>query len=145
MSTNLKYQKLKRVCLTDVLKRWGSFHLLLCSLSNVRSSYFKKFVFCPLRCFHEAKTSGLIFLFGLIQLVQEATEVQPGVLIFCDDPSVEKAAHSAVHKINEALTSDNKLALYQILTARKVQEVWDVCDKRKKYDKLMLMLMMLFC
>lgn len=80
-------------------------------------------MFCHLKYFHEAKTSGLIFLFCLILLLQEATDVQPGVLIFCDDPSVEKAAHSAVHKINEGLTSDNKLALYQILTARKVQEV----------------------
>ncbi|XP_071342605.1 kininogen-1 [Trachinotus anak] len=50
---------------------------------------------------------------------QETADVQPGVLIFCDDPTVEKAANSAVHKINERLSIGHKLALYQILTASK--------------------------
>ncbi|KAM9358416.1 kininogen-1 [Symphorus nematophorus] len=49
----------------------------------------------------------------------QVAEVQSGVLIFCDDPSVEKAVHSAVHKFNEGLTTGNKLALFQILTASK--------------------------
>ncbi|XP_040895665.1 kininogen-1 isoform X2 [Toxotes jaculatrix] len=53
------------------------------------------------------------------QLVQETVEVQPGVLIFCDDPSVEKAVHSAVHKFNERLSTGHKLALFQIQTASK--------------------------
>uniref|UniRef100_A0A8C2ZA47 Cystatin kininogen-type domain-containing protein n=1 Tax=Cyclopterus lumpus TaxID=8103 RepID=A0A8C2ZA47_CYCLU len=44
---------------------------------------------------------------------------QPGVLIFCDDPSVEKAVHSAVNKFNERLSTGHKLALFQTLTASK--------------------------
>lgn len=44
---------------------------------------------------------------------------QPGVLIFCDDPSVEKAVNSAVNKFNERLSTGYKLALFQILTASK--------------------------
>ncbi|KAG8003213.1 putative phospholipid-transporting ATPase IF [Nibea albiflora] len=58
-------------------------------------------------------------LLCLHSLVFGEAEVQPGVLIFCDDPSVEKAAISAVHKFNKKLTSGNMLALYQILTASK--------------------------
>ncbi|XP_070688387.1 kininogen-1 [Pempheris klunzingeri] len=49
----------------------------------------------------------------------QVVEVQPGVLIFCDDPSVEKAVSSAVDKFNERLTTGHKLALFQILTASK--------------------------
>ncbi|XP_023154645.2 kininogen-1 [Amphiprion ocellaris] len=44
---------------------------------------------------------------------------QPGVLIFCDDPSVEMAINSAVTKFNERLTTGHKLAVYQTLTASK--------------------------
>ncbi len=58
-------------------------------------------------------------LLGLYSLVFGEAKVQPGVLIFCDDPSVEKAANSAVHKFNKKLTTGNILALYQILTASK--------------------------
>ncbi|KAI3368511.1 hypothetical protein L3Q82_025522, partial [Scortum barcoo] len=50
---------------------------------------------------------------------QETTEVQPGVLIFCDDPSVEKAVNSAVHKFNEKIITGYKLARFQIITASK--------------------------
>ncbi|XP_035509095.1 kininogen-1 [Morone saxatilis] len=50
---------------------------------------------------------------------QETVDVQPGVLIFCDDPSVQKAVNSAVHKFNEKVTTGHKLALFQILTASK--------------------------
>ncbi|XP_008292881.1 kininogen-1 [Stegastes partitus] len=46
-------------------------------------------------------------------------DVQPGVLIFCDDPSVEMAINSAVSKFNEQLNSGHKLAVYQILSASK--------------------------
>ncbi|XP_068449400.1 kininogen-1 [Clinocottus analis] len=49
----------------------------------------------------------------------QALDVQPGVLIFCDDPSVEKAVHSAVDKFNERLSTGHKLALFQILSASK--------------------------
>ncbi|KAG7239939.1 hypothetical protein INR49_028134, partial [Caranx melampygus] len=49
----------------------------------------------------------------------QQVDVQPGVLIFCDDPSVDKAVSSAVHKFNERLSTGYKLALYQILTASK--------------------------
>uniref|UniRef100_A0A3B4G8A6 Kininogen-1-like n=1 Tax=Pundamilia nyererei TaxID=303518 RepID=A0A3B4G8A6_9CICH len=60
-------------------------------------------------------------LLGLLCSVfgQEAAEVQSGVLIFCDDPSVEKAVHSAVDKFNERLSTGHKLALFQILKASK--------------------------
>ncbi|CAN9500697.1 unnamed protein product [Ophioblennius macclurei] len=50
---------------------------------------------------------------------QDVADVPPGVLIFCDDPSVEKAIHSALHKFNEDVVTGNKLALYQILSASK--------------------------
>ncbi|XP_031589657.1 kininogen-1 isoform X1 [Oreochromis aureus] len=60
-------------------------------------------------------------LLGLLCSVfgQEAAEVQSGVLIFCDDPSVQKAVHSAVDKFNERLSTGHKLALFQILKASK--------------------------
>ncbi|XP_026179370.1 kininogen-1 [Mastacembelus armatus] len=65
-----------------------------------------------------------LYVLGLLCLhssvfVQETVEVEPGVLIFCDDPSVEKAVSSAVHKFNERISSGYKLALFQILTASK--------------------------
>ncbi|KAM7011942.1 kininogen-1 [Tautogolabrus adspersus] len=61
---------------------------------------------------------GLLCLYSSVS-GQDAVQVQPGVLIFCDDPSVEKAAHSAMHKFNEGLSTGNNLALFQILSARK--------------------------
>ncbi|XP_073332050.1 kininogen-1 [Pagrus major] len=61
---------------------------------------------------------GLLCLYSSV-FGQEVTEVPPGVLIFCDDPSVEKAVNSAVTKFNENLSAGNKLALFQIVTASK--------------------------
>ncbi|XP_020509089.1 kininogen-1 [Labrus bergylta] len=61
---------------------------------------------------------GLLCLYSPVS-GQDAVQVQPGVLIFCDDPSVEKAVHSAMHKFNEGLNSGHNLALFQILSARK--------------------------
>ncbi|XP_062280776.1 kininogen-1 [Scomber scombrus] len=61
----------------------------------------------------------VLCLLCLYSSVFGQVEVQPGVLVFCDDPVVEKAVTSAVHKFNEELTSENKLALYQVLTATK--------------------------
>ncbi|KAI9517625.1 hypothetical protein NQZ68_004847 [Dissostichus eleginoides] len=49
----------------------------------------------------------------------QALEVQPGVLIFCDDPSVDRAVSSAVNKFNERLSTGHNLALFQILSASK--------------------------
>ncbi|XP_059198047.1 kininogen-1 [Centropristis striata] len=49
----------------------------------------------------------------------QSLDVQPGVLIFCDDPSVERAVNSAVTKFNERLSSGQELALFQILSASK--------------------------
>ncbi|KAM6939190.1 kininogen-1 isoform 1-T2 [Lycodopsis pacificus] len=49
----------------------------------------------------------------------QALDVQPGVLIFCDDPSVENAVSSAVNKFNERLSTGHKLALFHILSASK--------------------------
>lgn len=55
-------------------------------------------------------------------LGQEAAEVRPGsVLIFCDDPSVEKAVTSALDKFNEDVRAGYKLALFQILAASKLE------------------------
>ncbi|XP_070816973.1 kininogen-1 [Chaetodon trifascialis] len=50
---------------------------------------------------------------------QDAAGDHQSVLIFCDDPLVEKAVHSAVHKFNEELSSGHKLALFQILRGSK--------------------------
>ncbi|XP_068175834.1 kininogen-1 [Antennarius striatus] len=46
---------------------------------------------------------------------------RPGVLMFCDDPSVTEAARSAVSTFNQKMTSGNKLALFQIQAARKTK------------------------
>ncbi|XP_044217280.1 kininogen-1 isoform X2 [Thunnus albacares] len=61
---------------------------------------------------------GLLCLYSSV-LGQETVEVRPGILIFCDDPAVQKAVTSAVHKFNERLTTGHKLAFYQILSASK--------------------------
>ncbi|XP_037553873.1 kininogen-1 [Nematolebias whitei] len=65
-----------------------------------------------------------LFILGLLSLCssgsgQDAVEVQHGVLIFCDDPSVEQAVSSALHTLNKGLTTGHKLALFQILSAKK--------------------------
>lgn len=44
------------------------------------------------------------------------------VLIFCDDPTVDKAVTSALHKINEEIYTGNKLALYQVTIATKGED-----------------------
>lgn len=72
---------------------------------------------------------------------------QSGVRIFCDDPSVEKAVHSAVDKFNLGLAVGPKMALYQILSAAKVLQphagnnelwgtfyCWNLRTKGKKHD-----------
>ena len=60
-------------------------------------------------------------LLGLLSSVlgQAPEEVPPGILVFCDSPVVKTVAGSAVHKFNERLSTGNKLALYQILSAVK--------------------------
>ncbi|XP_074524168.1 kininogen-1 [Halichoeres trimaculatus] len=60
---------------------------------------------------------GLLCLHTTV-LGQDAVQV-PGVLIFCDDPTVQKAIHSAVNKFNEKLSAGNIMALFQILSASK--------------------------
>ncbi|XP_034439487.1 kininogen-1 isoform X2 [Hippoglossus hippoglossus] len=64
---------------------------------------------------------GLLGLLCLHSSVfgQAPEEVQPGILLFCDSPMVEKVVSSAVDKFNERLSSGKKLALYQILSAVK--------------------------
>ncbi|XP_061681302.1 kininogen-1 [Syngnathoides biaculeatus] len=57
----------------------------------------------------------ILVLLGLV-LAQGAPT---GVHIFCDDPSVEKAATDALNTFNERLSTSYKLALFQILTATK--------------------------
>ncbi|XP_029988223.1 kininogen-1-like [Sphaeramia orbicularis] len=61
---------------------------------------------------------GLLCLHSLVH-GQDAVEVQPGVLIFCDDPTVETAVSSAMNKFNEGISTGHKLALFQILSATK--------------------------
>ncbi|KAM4739499.1 kininogen-1 [Anableps anableps] len=68
-----------------------------------------------------------LFVLGLLCFCssvfgQEAVEAQRGVLIFCDDPSVQKAVTSALHKLNDRLNTKYKLALFQILSARKTED-----------------------
>ncbi|KAL6108328.1 kng1 [Pungitius sinensis] len=60
---------------------------------------------------------GLLCLLGSV--FGQALDVQPGVLIFCDDPSVQLAVSSAVSKFNERLSTGHKLALFQTLSASK--------------------------
>uniref|UniRef100_A0A667XNL9 Kininogen 1 n=1 Tax=Myripristis murdjan TaxID=586833 RepID=A0A667XNL9_9TELE len=60
-------------------------------------------------------------LFSSVMGVLDLVEVQPGVLVFCDDPVVEKAASSALDKFNEKVLVGHKLALYQILEASKAE------------------------
>ncbi|XP_029356025.1 kininogen-1-like [Echeneis naucrates] len=61
---------------------------------------------------------GLLCLHSLV-FGQKPVDVQPGVLIFCDDQSVQKAVNSAVDKFNGRMSTGYKLALFQILTASK--------------------------
>lgn len=62
---------------------------------------------------------GLLCLHGAVFGQDAAAAPPPGILMFCDNPSVEKAVTSALHKFNEGVTSGHKLALFQILTASK--------------------------
>ncbi|XP_056133116.1 kininogen-1 [Lampris incognitus] len=63
---------------------------------------------------------GLLCLHSLVLgQDQEAVEVPPGVLVFCDDPAVQEAVGLALDKLNEHIITGNKMALYQILTASK--------------------------
>ncbi|XP_039985372.1 kininogen-1 isoform X2 [Xiphias gladius] len=50
---------------------------------------------------------------------QEPVGDQPSAHVFCDDPSAERAVHSAVHKFNERLSTGYKIALFQIQSAVK--------------------------
>uniref|UniRef100_A0A8C6T1P3 Cystatin kininogen-type domain-containing protein n=1 Tax=Neogobius melanostomus TaxID=47308 RepID=A0A8C6T1P3_9GOBI len=43
------------------------------------------------------------------------------VLIFCDDPTVDKAVTSALNKFNEEVVTGTKLALYQVTFASKAE------------------------
>ncbi|KAF1385381.1 hypothetical protein PFLUV_G00107160 [Perca fluviatilis] len=61
---------------------------------------------------------GLLCLYSSV-FGQEVLDVQPGILIFCNDPSVKIAVNSAVTEFNKRLSTGHKLALFQILTASK--------------------------
>ncbi|XP_068599890.1 kininogen-1 [Brachionichthys hirsutus] len=69
--------------------------------------------------------SGLrLCVLGLLCLHSSAfgqTSQPPGVLMFCDDPSVTEAVSGAVSKFNERMSSGNKLALFQVQTASKMR------------------------
>ncbi|XP_071757785.1 kininogen-1 [Centroberyx gerrardi] len=80
---------------------------------------------------------GLLCLHSWV-LGQEAAEVQPGVLVFCDDSAVEKAVSNALDKFNEKVVVGNKMALYQILSASKSENgsdsVYSVQFSSRKSD-----------
>jgi len=63
---------------------------------------------------------GLLYLHGwVLGQDDKVAEVQPGVLVFCDDPAVETAVSDALTTFNKQAPSGNKLALYRILSATK--------------------------
>ncbi|XP_023194896.1 kininogen-1 [Xiphophorus maculatus] len=53
---------------------------------------------------------------------QAGVDGQRGVLVFCDDPSVQKAVTSALHEFNSKLTVGQKLALFEIRVAKKTED-----------------------
>ncbi|XP_043985937.1 kininogen-1 [Gambusia affinis] len=53
---------------------------------------------------------------------QADVDGQRGVLVFCDDPSVQKAVTSALHEFNSKLTVGQKLALFEIRVAKKTED-----------------------
>ncbi|XP_007576943.1 kininogen-1 [Poecilia formosa] len=53
---------------------------------------------------------------------QTDVDGQRGVLVFCDDPSVQKAVTSALHEFNSKLTVGQKLALFEITVAKKTED-----------------------
>ncbi|XP_054914411.1 kininogen-1 [Poeciliopsis prolifica] len=53
---------------------------------------------------------------------QAGADGQPGVLVFCDDPSVQKAVTSALHDFNSKLTVGQKLALFEVTVAKKTED-----------------------
>uniref|UniRef100_A0A3B5LFA8 Cystatin kininogen-type domain-containing protein n=1 Tax=Xiphophorus couchianus TaxID=32473 RepID=A0A3B5LFA8_9TELE len=53
---------------------------------------------------------------------QTGVDGQRGVLVFCDDPSVQKAVTSALHEFNSKLTVGQKLALFEIRVAKKTED-----------------------
>ncbi|XP_077389287.1 kininogen-1 [Festucalex cinctus] len=65
------------------------------------------------------RSLSLLLLLGFVFSFSFQDDVQPGVHIFCDDPSVERAVTYALHAFNDKLTTSYKLALFQILTATK--------------------------
>uniref|UniRef100_A0A3B4BLV7 Cystatin kininogen-type domain-containing protein n=1 Tax=Periophthalmus magnuspinnatus TaxID=409849 RepID=A0A3B4BLV7_9GOBI len=55
------------------------------------------------------------------------------VLIFCDDPTVDKAVTSAINKFNEGMHTGHKLALFQVMSASKVRtSPWRLHKKQNK-------------
>ncbi|XP_061594608.1 kininogen-1 [Cololabis saira] len=66
------------------------------------------------------RSGAVLCALSLLCLQGSAIGQEPeAVQAFCDDPAVEKAVHSALHKFNEQLSSGHKLALFQILSAGK--------------------------
>lgn len=53
--------------------------------------------------------------------VHQELEDQVGVLEFCDDPAVDAAAKAAMTSFNERVVTGYKMALYQILSANRVE------------------------
>lgn len=92
---------MKKIKSTGAISSWTSEFSPLCLISE-------------LLCKIISQVAG--FWFSVFLLLQEPVEV------FCDDPSVENAAHSAVEKLNEIQTNGTKLALFQIQSASKVPD-----------------------
>ncbi|XP_038151016.1 kininogen-1 [Cyprinodon tularosa] len=73
------------------------------------------------------RSGVVLFALGLLCFCssvfgQDAEGTEQGVQVFCDDMHVQKAAHSALHKFNDKLTTGYKLALFQITSARKTED-----------------------
>jgi len=73
-----------------------------------------------MRCGAGLCVLGLLYLHGWVSGQEDkVAEVQPGVLVFCDDPAVATAVSDALTTFNKQASSGNKLALYRILSATK--------------------------
>uniref|UniRef100_A0A8C6SX12 Cystatin kininogen-type domain-containing protein n=2 Tax=Neogobius melanostomus TaxID=47308 RepID=A0A8C6SX12_9GOBI len=72
---------------------------------------------------HRTLTMGRalgLCLLALLSLHTTFTQ-HADVLIFCDDPTVDKAVTSALNKFNEEVVTGTKLALYQVTFASKAE------------------------
>ncbi|KAM9824663.1 kininogen-1 [Neosynchiropus ocellatus] len=65
---------------------------------------------------------------------QETTASPPGVPVFCDDHTVQKAAVSAVNAFNQRLSYGLQVALFQVLSASKDGSVYTLAFSGKRSE-----------